>query len=279
MARNVVGHAGARLLSDLADKLGLIAGMSAAMAPTKQRDRGHDYGQVLVDLAVTIAGGGETIAELKVLRNQPELFGSVASDPTAWRTLDAVDDAALDRIAEALRAAARARAWAAGEDPGFYVIDFRRHSRHLALGEGGRGTELQAWLRVPSAVGVPRRHRRMFGWDSAGPANAGANAAADHVTLLGRSLAQLPVDPNDHEVIARADSAGLTHDFINACRAAGVRFAVGFDLTEPVRNACLSVPATALAAHGHRRWQRRARRRRRRRDHRPSPHHSVVLRV
>ncbi len=35
--RGVVGHAGARLLSDLADQLGLTAGLSAAMAPTKQR--------------------------------------------------------------------------------------------------------------------------------------------------------------------------------------------------------------------------------------------------
>ena len=243
--QNVVGHAGARLLSDLADKLGLIAGMSAAMAPTKQRDRGHDYGQVLVDLAVTIAGGGETIAELKVLRNQPELFGSVASDPTAWRTLDAVDDAALDRIAEA-RAAARARAWAAGEDPGFYVIDFdatlvTSHSEK----EGAAPNYKHGFGFHPLLAFLDATGECLAG--ILRPGNAGANTAADHVTLLGRSLAQLPVDPNDHEVIARADSAGLTHDFINACRAAGVRFAVGFDLTEPVRNACLSVPE--------RRWQ------------------------
>jgi hypothetical protein len=50
------------------------------------------------------------------------LFGKVASTPTAWRALQAIDDAALSRIGEA-RAAARARAWAAGMDPGFYVID------------------------------------------------------------------------------------------------------------------------------------------------------------
>ena len=58
-----------------------------------------------------------------VLRNQPALFGEVASTPTAWRTLAAIDDAVLaaDRAA---RAQARAAAWAAGMDPGFYVIDF-----------------------------------------------------------------------------------------------------------------------------------------------------------
>jgi hypothetical protein len=36
-----------------------------------------------------IADGGETISELAVLRNQPELFETVASNPTAWRTLEA----------------------------------------------------------------------------------------------------------------------------------------------------------------------------------------------
>ena len=106
-APGVVNHAGARLLADLADAVGLTAALSAAMAPTKQRRRGHDRGEVLVDLAVMIADGGETISDLAVLRDQPDLFGEVASHPTVWRTLDAVDDAALERIKTA-RAEARA---------------------------------------------------------------------------------------------------------------------------------------------------------------------------
>ncbi len=121
--KNVANHVGARLLSDLADKLGLTDGLSAAMAPTKRRRRGHDRGQVLVDVAVTIAGGGETFSELQVLRDQPSLFGKVASTPTAWRALEAIDDHPHTRVATA-RARARAAAWAAGADPGFYVIDF-----------------------------------------------------------------------------------------------------------------------------------------------------------
>lgn len=121
--RGVVGHAGARLLADLADRVGLTSGLSTAMAPTKQRRRGHDRGQVLVDLAVMIADGGTTISDLAVLRDQPSLFGDVASTPTAWRTLDAVDNPALERIATA-RSRARSNVWAAGADPGFYVIDF-----------------------------------------------------------------------------------------------------------------------------------------------------------
>ena len=77
------------------------------------------------------------------------------------------------------------------------------------------------------------------------PGRAGSNTAADHVTVLETALAQLPVDPEQVEVIARADSAGLTHGFINACVTASVKFTVGHDLTEPVRNACLTIPARA----------------------------------
>ena len=70
------------------------------------------------------------------------------------------------------------------------------------------------------------------------PGNAGSNTTADHVELL----AQLPVDPEVVEIVARADSAALTHGFINACRDAHVRFSVGHDLTEPVLAACLRIP-------------------------------------
>ena len=59
------------------------------------------------------------------------------------------------------------------------------------------------------------------------------------------ALAQLPVDPNVVEVVARADSDGLTHGFVNACRDHGMRFSIGYDLTEPVRSACLTIPERA----------------------------------
>ena len=119
--RNVVTPAGARLLADFAEDLGLRAGLSVAMAPTRTRRRGHDRGQVLTDLAVALADGGRAISDLRTLSDQPSLFGEVASVATAWRALEAIDEAALERIASA-RASARASAWAAGMDAGFYVI-------------------------------------------------------------------------------------------------------------------------------------------------------------
>jgi hypothetical protein len=74
------------------------------------------------------------------------------------------------------------------------------------------------------------------------PGNAGSNTAVDHVEVLDLALEQLPVDPHEREVIARTDSAALTHGFVDACRDRGVRFAVGHDLTAPIRTACISVP-------------------------------------
>jgi len=241
--RGVVGHAGARLLADLADRVGLTSGLSTAMAPTKQRRRGHDRGQVLTDLAVMIAGGGTTISDLAVLRDQPSLFGDVASTPTAWRTLDAVDGEALERIAAA-RAKARSNVWAHGADPGFYVIDFdatliTSHSeKESAAATYKKGFGFHPLLAFLDATGEALAGLLR-------PGNAGSNTAADHVTVLDMALAQLPIDPSNVEVIARADSAGLTHGFINACVNANVHFSVGHDLTEPVRTACLAIPKRA----------------------------------
>ena len=61
------------------------------------------------------------------------------------------------------------------------------------------------------------------------PGNAGSGTVADHVTVLDAALAQLPVAAS--KVIARTDSAGLSHGFLDACRERQVRFVVGHRLT------------------------------------------------
>jgi hypothetical protein len=71
----LVSHAGAYLLVELADRLGLTAALSAAMAPTRERRSAHDPGVVLRDLAVAIADGGDRVSDLGVLRGQEALVG------------------------------------------------------------------------------------------------------------------------------------------------------------------------------------------------------------
>jgi hypothetical protein len=105
----VVGHAGAALLRELADRLGLTAALGWRQAGG--RHRRHPDAAVLRDLAVLLADGGDCLSDLAVLGDQPGLFGPVASTPTGWRVLDraAKDPSGLARL-RAGRAHARGRA-------------------------------------------------------------------------------------------------------------------------------------------------------------------------
>ena len=70
-------------------------------------------GAVLSDLAVAVADGADAVSGIAVLTDRQEVFGQVASMPTAWRVLDRVDAEHLPAV-RAARAAARQAAWAAG---------------------------------------------------------------------------------------------------------------------------------------------------------------------
>ncbi|MCA1679005.1 MAG: transposase, partial [Actinobacteria bacterium] len=94
----VVSHAGSALLGGTADRVGLTAALSEAMAPTRQRASAHDPGVVLRDLMVMLAGGGDCLADLGALRDQLDLFGGVASDSTAFRVIDSIDAACSERL-------------------------------------------------------------------------------------------------------------------------------------------------------------------------------------
>jgi hypothetical protein len=124
----IVSHAGVALVRALADNTGLTAGLSRALA--SDRLLVHDRGRVLADLACAIADGAEVISDFRVMGDQGELFGLVASVPTAWRTLDEIGrggERALGKAAAAVNAARR-RAWAGiaarhGALPGIRVAD------------------------------------------------------------------------------------------------------------------------------------------------------------
>src|SRR4051812_9752214 len=91
---------------------GALAGV-AAVAQAR-----HDPGKIVVDLALSLAVGGDCLADVAVLRDQPGVFGRVASDPTVSRLVDTLAADATRALAaiDAARAAARARVWSlAGE--------------------------------------------------------------------------------------------------------------------------------------------------------------------
>jgi Transposase DDE domain group 1 len=68
--RGVVSHVGARLLADVAQATGLVAGFDEVARTRRVRRSTHLRVQVLAEVAVMIADGGEAIADLAVLRNQ-----------------------------------------------------------------------------------------------------------------------------------------------------------------------------------------------------------------
>jgi hypothetical protein len=124
----IVSHAGLALLRVLADKTGLTAGLSKALA--SDRVLVHDRGRVLADLACAIADGAEVVSDFRVMGDQRELFGRVASVPTCWRALNetaAGGGRALARVTAAVNAARRV-AWAGiearhGALPGVAMAD------------------------------------------------------------------------------------------------------------------------------------------------------------
>jgi hypothetical protein len=238
-----VGHAGSALLVGAADRLGLTRALSAAMAPTRQRASAHDPGEVLRDLVVMLADGGDCLADLGALRDQEDLFGRVASDSTAFRVIDSIDAECLERLRGAV-AVARSRAWKLGARPEQTVLDVdatltTAHSdKEHAKGnfKGGYGHHpLLCYLdgSGEALAGILR------------PGNAGSNTAADHVAVIDLALEQLDPIALEGEILVRADGAGASHELTQYCRDARLRFSVGFDLDERVRDAIAELPESA----------------------------------
>lgn len=107
----VIAHAGSIGLRMLAENTGLTGALSTAMARRSFIPSVHDRGQVLTDVAVMLADGGEAISDIDVLRHQGQVLGPVASAPTVWRALDEVTDARRRKI-QAARARVRRHVWA-----------------------------------------------------------------------------------------------------------------------------------------------------------------------
>jgi Transposase DDE domain group 1 len=186
-----VTHVGAALLGQCAQRTGLEGALSAALAPLRARRGRHDPGRTLLDLAVVIADGGRSLADLRTIREQGVLFGAVASDATAWRTVTgAAQRGLLDRV-RAARAAARARAWQAGMAPaGPLIIDIDASliSTHTEK-DGTAGTYAGGWGFHPLLAFLDSTREPLAALLR--PGNAPAHTAADHITVLELALAQI----------------------------------------------------------------------------------------
>jgi len=262
--RGVASHAGSRLLADLADVTGVPQAFSEALGGLRQRRSRHDPGHVLADVAVMLADGGEAISDLAVLRDQPELFGTVASTATAWRVLDSVDETVLARLRQA-RAVVRERAWLARTELGRVLPAARAGGRLLP----GLVIDIDASLVTchSEKESAAATFKGGFGYhpvlaflDNTGealagllrPGNAGSNTAADYITVTDLALAQIPdADRHGGPILIRADGAGATRDWLahlrglREARGLEVEFSVGFTMTRAVQAAIDALPKTA----------------------------------
>jgi len=244
----VVGHAGAALLRELADRLELTGTLGWGGSGGRRR---HPDAAVLRDLAVMLADGGDCLSDLAVLRDQPELFGPVASTPTAWRVLErvAADSDGLAKL-RAARAHARARAWGAGGDPEVELLvidaDATLVSAHSDCKQGAAGTYKGSFGFAPLLAYLDRG--RSPGEPLAGilrPGNAAPGAAEDLVALVDLALAQLPRIAGDQPVLVRSDSAGASTRLAWHLRGQGVGFSLGMPIDAHVREAILAQPESA----------------------------------
>jgi hypothetical protein len=257
---SAVGQAGGVLLTDTVRAAGLDAELSAALAPWRKPLAVHDPGKVMLDLALSLALGGDCLADVALLRAEPGVYGLVASDPTVSRTVAALAAEAPAALAaiDTARAAARARVWAlAGEHaPGHrataaepLVVDidatlvtahsdkeraaptFKRgygfHPLCAFVDHGAEGTG------EPLAVTLR-------------PGNAGSNTAADHIALTRQALRQLPSHRRGtrpgRRVLVRVDGAGSTHKFLHWLSGQRLSYSVGFALPDNTPDLLALIP-------------------------------------
>ena len=261
--RKVVSGAGGVLLTLTARAVGLDAALSAALARWRRPFARHDPGKIVLDLAISLAMGGDCLADVAGLRAHPQVFGPVASDPTVSRCIDTLATdapAALAAIAAA-RAAARMQAWElagkhapdSGADAAVpLVIDVdatlvtahsEKESAAPTFKRGFGFHPLWAFCdHGPEGTGEPLSFLLRAG-------NAGSNTVADHKTVIRAALAQLPGGhARGKKVLVRIDGAGGTHELLAWLTRRRLSHSVGFALpgdAASIQQTLAAIPAAA----------------------------------
>jgi hypothetical protein len=265
-ASGLIGAVGTPLLRLLGEESGLRADLSKALA-TSGFVPGHDRGQVLIDVAVALGLGATSVAgAVDVLRQSQAALQAVASTPTTWRAFEELDATALAKIAK-VRATHRRAMWArlAARPEGFPWVRVAEQVWHGWIVLDVDASLVESHSDKEGAAPTYKKH--VFGLHPIivsvantdevltvllRNGNAGSNTVADHITVLREAIAQLPPHYR-RRVIFRADGAGATKDLLAWIKAEAAthgydwRYSVGFDVTEPVRDAIATVGPSVWA--------------------------------
>lgn len=213
----MVGQAGGMLLIRTAVVTGLARGLSKALAPWRPLAI-HDPGKIVADLVISLALGGDCLADAALLRSEPAVYGKVASDPTISRLVSslAADAPRVLKAIDTARATARARAWTLAGDRA-----------------PGREASVERSLVIDVDATLLR------------PGNAGSNTAADHITVVRQAFRQLPGLADQRpgkRVLVRADGAGHSHDLLDWLTGQRVQYSVGFTLPSDAATMIEQIP-------------------------------------
>lgn len=265
-----MSHADAVTLLRTAEVTGLSSELSTALMPWRKPMAQFDPGKIITDLAVSLALGGDCLADIATLREQTAVFGEVPSDPTVSRLIArlAADAPAVLTAIDTARATARASAWKrAGKHAPDHditadnpiVIDLvprkrevppatlvTAHSdKELAAPTYKRGYGFHPLLAFvdhgQSGTGEPLTALLRAG-------NAGSNTAADHIDVTRTALAQLPFTNGSRpgkKVPVRTDGAGASHAYLSWLQKQRVSYSIGFGLTDAMVTALSEVPDDA----------------------------------
>jgi Transposase DDE domain group 1 len=215
-------------------------------------------GVVLAQAAVAIADGAESVSDVSRVVSQRSLLVGAGSYSTLRRAIFALDELECFGLDGAV-AAARERVWAAVGGFSSLTIDFDAtlvecHSEK----EGAAPTYKRGFGFHPLGCWLDETGEQLSGMLRAG--NAGSNTTADHVELLTRAVDGLPAayraghQPGDDPalvavpILARADGAGATHDFVAELVERNIGFSVGYQVTAAAHGALGRLPDSAWQA-------------------------------
>lgn len=258
---SLISSSGALLLKEAIRVAGLDRGLAQALSRWRPARATHDPGKVLLDVATAVALGGDCLADVAAVRSQPEVFGSVASDPTVSRVFTALATNAEEAVTaiRQVRAQARSVVWTrrrplagspSGGDGAQVIVDIdatlvAAHSDK----EGAEPTFKRGFGFAPMCTFVDHGEHgtgEPLALDLR-PGKASPWNSADHLTTLESALAQLP----EHErgqVLVRADTGACSKVFLHHITDARLEYSIGFQAQDTVKAAIEAIPEQAWRA-------------------------------
>lgn len=255
----LVGFAGALPLRLLAERTGLRAGMSRAMA-RRGFDPLYDRGQLVIDLAVAQILGGEAISDFQGLRHLAPVIGRVPSTPTVWRALAEIGELQLRRL-NAAATSFRRHWWglladrpegfpwlsvAGCELTGITVVDLDASLVFTASDKENAAPTYKGGIGFCPNLATCDNTDDMLAIDPR-PGNATSNCAADNIALLDLAVSRLP-GRYRRRVLVRLDGAGFSHELLEHIASGGGvggrdwEFSVGWSCTDTEMNAIEQLP-------------------------------------